>query len=108
MSDMHPHSLGTPADLSRNLSELTSGAPSGPTVPLDSTYAQGATPTYVSGAPSTPTGMLVIADYPALDRVPPTDSPEVQDWLSKIDLTNVPSYSPSTGDVGVTEISFEA
>ena len=81
-----------------NLSELTSGAPSGPTVPLDSTYSQGVTPTY-SGAPSTPTGMLVIADYPELDRVPPTDSPEVQEWLSRIDLTNVPSYSPSTGDV---------
>jgi hypothetical protein len=83
----------------RYLSELTSGAPSGATAALDTTYTQGATPTDVSGAPASPTGMLTIANYPELDRVPPTDSPEVQQWLSQIDLSNVPSYSPSTGDV---------
>ena len=77
---------------------MTSGAPSGPTVGLDSTYSQGVTPTY-SGAPATPTGMLTIANYPALDVVPDVNSPEVQEWLSKIDLTNVPSYGPTTGDV---------
>jgi hypothetical protein len=43
--------------------------------------------------------MLTIANYPALDRTPPVDSPEVQQWLSEIDLSGVPSYSPSTGDV---------
>jgi len=83
----------------RYLSELTSGAPSGATVALDSTYTQGASPTDVSGAPASPTGMLTIANYPALDRVPPVDSPEVQQWLSQIDLSGVPSYAPSTGDV---------
>lgn len=82
----------------RFLSELTSGAPSGATVALDSTFTQGVTPTY-SGAPATPTGMLTIANYPALDLTPPTDSPEVQEWLSKIDLSGVPSYGPTTGDV---------
>ena len=81
------------------LQELTSGAPSGATAALDTTYTQGATPTDVSGAPATPTGMLTIANYPALDRTPPTDSPEVQQWLSEIDLSGVPTYSPSTGDV---------
>jgi hypothetical protein len=43
--------------------------------------------------------MLTIANYPALDRTPPVDSPEVQQWLSEIDLSGVPTYSPSTGDV---------
>ena len=43
--------------------------------------------------------MLTIANYPALDRTPPVDSPEVQQWLSQIDLSGVPTYSPSTGDV---------
>jgi len=83
------------------LQELTSGAPSGATAALDSTYTQGATPTDVSGAPATPTGMLTIANYPALDRTPPVDSPEVQQWLSQIDLSGVPTYSPSTGDVSL-------
>jgi hypothetical protein len=84
----------------RYLSELTSGAPSGATVALDSTYTPGATPTDVSGAPPSPTGMLTIANYPALDQTPSVDSPEVQQWLSQIDLSGVPSYAPSTGDVG--------
>lgn len=83
----------------RYLSELTSGAPSGATVALDSTYTPGATPTDVSGAPASPTGMLTIANYPALDQTPSVDSPEVQQWLSQIDLSGVPSYAPSTGDV---------
>lgn len=82
---------------------MTSGAPSGGTVALDSTYTQGVTPTY-SGAPATPTGMLTIANYPALDVVPPVNSPEVQEWLSKIDLTNVPSYGPTTGDVSTRSL----
>jgi hypothetical protein len=43
--------------------------------------------------------MLTIANYPALDRTPPVDSPEVQQWLSQIDLSGVPTYAPSTGDV---------
>lgn len=91
----------------RLLSELTSGAPSGATVGLDSTYTQGATPTDVSGAPASPTGMLTIANYPALDVTPPTDSPEVQQWLSQIDLSGVPSYSPSTGDVSLVILPWD-
>ena len=48
--------------------------------------------------------MLTIANYPALDVVPPVNSPEVQEWLSKIDLTNVPSYGPTTGDVSTRSL----
>ena len=35
------------------------------------------------------------ANYPALDRPPPTDSPQVQQWLSEIDLSGVPNWSPT-------------
>ncbi|WRT69090.1 uncharacterized protein IL334_006073 [Kwoniella shivajii] len=79
------------------LSELTSGAPTDTTVALDSTYAAGSTPTAVSGAPALPTSALTIANYPALDQTPSTDSTEVQGWLSKIDMTKVPSYNVTTG-----------
>lgn len=31
------------------------------------------------------------ANYPALDRIPPIDSPEVQQWIKEVDLSNVPN-----------------
>jgi len=79
------------------LSALTSGAPSGVTVALDTTYSKGVQPTAVSGAPATPTGLLTVANYPPLDLVPSTSSPEVQQWLSRIDFSKVPSYNQTTG-----------
>ncbi|OWZ39624.1 chitin deacetylase [Cryptococcus neoformans c45] len=79
------------------LSELTSGAPTDSTVALYSTFAASATPT-VSGAPVLPTSALTIADYPALDVIPPTNSSLVKDWMAKIDLSKVPSYNMTTGD----------
>ncbi|ADV23067.1 chitin deacetylase, putative [Cryptococcus gattii WM276] len=79
------------------LGELTSGAPTDSTVALYSTFPAGATPT-VSGAPVLPTSALTIANYPALDVIPPTNSSLVQEWLTKIDMTKVPSYNATTGD----------
>jgi hypothetical protein len=66
------------------LSELTSGASVAQTIPLESTYQAGFQPTAVSGAPALPAPTLVIANYPALDVVPPTNSSEVQQWLSQV------------------------
>ncbi|ORY28788.1 hypothetical protein BCR39DRAFT_467925 [Naematelia encephala] len=79
------------------LSELTSGAPTAADATLASTPTAGATVTYVSGAPPIPTAALVIANYPALDQVPPTNSSEVQAWISAIDWTKVPSYNATDG-----------
>ncbi|WVQ81267.1 hypothetical protein IAT38_003390 [Cryptococcus sp. DSM 104549] len=79
------------------LSELTSGAPTDSTVALYTTPTAGASPT-VSGAPALPTSALTVANYPALDVTPPTDSDEVKGWLAAIDLTKVPSYNVTTGD----------
>jgi hypothetical protein len=71
------------------------------TVPLESTFPAGAQPTFVSSAPPLPSSALVIADYPALDRVPPTNSTQVQQWLSELDLSDVPNYGQTTGAVSL-------
>jgi peptidoglycan/xylan/chitin deacetylase (PgdA/CDA1 family) len=57
------------------------------------TFTAGATPP-LSGAPPLPTiATINPANYPALDVVPPIDSPQVRQWLSEIDLSNVPNLS---------------
>ncbi len=66
------------------LSALTSAAPTDTTVALDSIYAQGAQPTAVPGAPGLPNPTLVIANYPALDHVPPVNSTQVMKWMSEV------------------------
>ena len=67
-----------------SLIDLTSGAMTDSTVALDATYTMGAQPTKISGAPALPNPTLVVANYPALDKTPPTDSPQVQQWLSQV------------------------
>ncbi|BGP02054.1 putative Chitin deacetylase [Rhodotorula toruloides ATCC 204091] len=65
------------------------------TQPLPTTFAAGATPP-VKGAPPLPAiNQLNPAHYPPLDRIPPLDSPEVKQWLSEIDLSNIPSVNPT-------------
>ncbi|KAG6874946.1 hypothetical protein C0992_005874 [Termitomyces sp. T32_za158] len=65
------------------LSVIVSTATSSATIPLPTTFAPGATPTVVSGAPVLPNAALLSpANYPALDRVPPTDSDLVKHQTS--------------------------
>ncbi|GAA5974998.1 hypothetical protein JCM11641_006796 [Rhodosporidiobolus odoratus] len=62
---------------------------------LPTTYAAGATPP-VARAPKLPAiATLNPAMYPALDLTPPVDSPEVQQWLSEIDMDNIPDIPPT-------------
>jgi hypothetical protein len=35
-----------------------------------------------------PTASLVITNYPPLDKVPPTDSPEVKEWIAQVKAKN--------------------
>ena len=67
------------------------------TVPLDSTYPAGSSPTGVAGAPSIPSSFPIVAQYPTLDKIPPTDSDQVKQWLSELDLSDVPNYGQTTG-----------
>ena len=75
--------------------------PPATTVPLDTTYSAGASPTGVAGAPPIPTSFPVVAEFPPLDAKPPTDSAQVQQWLSELDLSDVPDYGQTTGAVSV-------
>lgn len=56
------------------------------------TFAAGATAP-LSGAPALPTINIVPANYPALDVTPPTNTPQVQQWLKELDLSKVPQLS---------------
>lgn len=87
-----PYSFSIP-----DLASITANAPTASTVPLDSTYSAGSTPTAVTNAPPIPTAALVVANYPALDVVPPVNSTEVQQWLSELDLSSIPDYNVTTG-----------
>ncbi|KAF8640915.1 hypothetical protein AX17_000563 [Amanita inopinata Kibby_2008] len=80
------------------LSDIVATAASSVTSPLDTTFAPGSVPTFLPGAPPLPNiATLVPANYPPLDKVPPTDSPEVQQW--KNDVANsgiqIPDFQPT-------------
>ncbi|TNY23310.1 putative chitin deacetylase [Rhodotorula diobovata] len=90
-----------------SLSSIGTTTTSEATQALPTTFAPGATPP-VSGAPSLPNiATLNPANYPPLDRLPPTDSPEVQEWLSQIDLSVVPGNAP-TGLNGCSNTTVNA
>ncbi|EIN13650.1 glycoside hydrolase/deacetylase, partial [Punctularia strigosozonata HHB-11173 SS5] len=60
------------------------------TIPLSTTWTAGATPTYMS-APGLPNLATVIgANYPPMDVTPPTDSPEVQQWIQEVANSGIP------------------
>jgi hypothetical protein len=98
------------------LSSIVAGAPSQVTHPLTSTPVAGTQPTVIPGAPPLPdcayclvwllspklmTLILVTlinpANYPALDKRPPLDSPQVLQWIQDVKNTgvNIPNISPN-------------
>ncbi|CDO70236.1 Carbohydrate Esterase Family 4 protein [Trametes cinnabarina] len=80
------------------LTEIASGMSSAPTVPASTTFASGTTPTFLPNAPPLPNALsLNPANYPALDKTPPTDSPEVQQWKQEVANSGVqiPDIAPT-------------
>ncbi|KIL70978.1 carbohydrate esterase family 4 protein [Amanita muscaria Koide BX008] len=80
------------------LSSIVAGATSAPTSPLSAIPAPGSVPTYLPGAPPLPDpNTLRPADYPPLDKVPPIDSPQVQQWIADVKNSGVaiPGFSPN-------------
>ncbi|KAI8447029.1 hypothetical protein BY996DRAFT_4594114 [Phakopsora pachyrhizi] len=63
-------------------------------LPLSNTYPPG-TPSLIKGAPPLPAATLDPNKYPALDKVPPTNSDVVKEWIAKIDLTKAPNIKPN-------------
>ena len=102
------------------LSSIVAGAPSQATHALPSSPVAGAQPTLIPAAPPLPNGVFnnidpfpVIvansvdplfiaaqinpANYPPLDKPPPTDSPQVQQWIQDVKNSGVtiPNISPT-------------
>ncbi|KAH9822668.1 family 4 carbohydrate esterase [Melampsora americana] len=63
------------------------------------------TPSPVPGAVPLPSAKINPSDYPPPDKIPPIDSPVVQDWLKKIDMTKIPPVKP-TGLEGCNNQTF--
>ncbi|KAG7094006.1 hypothetical protein E1B28_007635 [Marasmius oreades] len=73
------------------LGSITSGMPTGTPFSASTTYQAGTKPTY-SGAPALPSPFVLKAGtFPALDKVPPTDSAEVKEWLKELDGWTIPN-----------------
>ncbi|KAF9056679.1 hypothetical protein BJ165DRAFT_1435566 [Panaeolus papilionaceus] len=80
------------------LASIVSTEPTSVTKPLDSTAVPGSTPTLIAGAPPLPNpALLVPSTYPPLDRLPPIDSPQVQQWIQDVANTGVviPNIAPT-------------
>ncbi|KAI9440334.1 carbohydrate esterase family 4 protein [Lactarius indigo] len=78
------------------LSMISSGMPTGTSLPLASTYTPGATPP-IPGVPPLPTAFVFnAADWPAQDKVPDTNSPQVQQWIQELEGFDIPDWSPTT------------
>ncbi|KAI9066717.1 carbohydrate esterase family 4 protein [Trametes sanguinea] len=80
------------------LTEIASGMSSAPTVAASTTFASGTTPTFLPNAPPLPNALsLNPANYPPLDKTPPVDSPEVQQWIKEVNATGIqiPDFSPT-------------
>ncbi|KAF9793235.1 carbohydrate esterase family 4 protein [Thelephora terrestris] len=78
------------------LSQIGSTESSSPTPTLQGTPASGTVPTFLPNAPPLPAlSSIIPSQYPKLDVVPPTDSPEVQQWILDVQSTGIqiPSIS---------------
>ncbi|KAI0927537.1 hypothetical protein AcV5_008050 [Taiwanofungus camphoratus] len=81
------------------LTYIASGVSTQPTIAISTTYAAGSKPTQIPNAPPLPNALSVEpSNYPALDVTPPTDSPEVQQWIQEVQNSGV--YIP---DIPVTQ-----
>ncbi|EJU03634.1 glycoside hydrolase/deacetylase [Dacryopinax primogenitus] len=88
-------SVSLPTDVTyAPLSQLTMNNPSPSTMALSTTYQAGQQPT-LAGAPPLPSATIITLGYPPQDQVPPTDSPQVQQWLKELDGWNIPDIRPT-------------
>ncbi|KAJ3777597.1 hypothetical protein FB446DRAFT_716975 [Lentinula raphanica] len=72
------------------LASITANETSLATIPLPSTASPGATNTFLSGAPALPNPTSIVSsNYPTLDKVPPTDSDEVQQWIAEVAASGI-------------------
>ncbi|KAG9312991.1 carbohydrate esterase family 4 protein [Chiua virens] len=78
-----------------SLSQITSGMATPSTLPVTATYPAGATPP-ISGAPVLPTPFVFISSqWPPQDKIAPTNTTEVAQWMQELDGFDVPDLSPT-------------
>ena len=99
------------------LTQIVSTEPASPTPSLPSTPVAGTVPTFLPNAPKLPSRKYFCttrakftlltrifsvstfkpSNYPQLDVIPPTDSPEVQQWIADVQSTGIqiPNISPT-------------
>ncbi|KAI9444994.1 chitin deacetylase [Lactarius indigo] len=80
------------------LSDIVVNAPSAATSIMPTPAPPGTTPSNIPDAPGLPDiSTLSPGNYPPLDRPPPTDSPEVQQWIKEVQESGVeiPGFSPT-------------
>ncbi|KAF6761497.1 carbohydrate esterase family 4 protein [Ephemerocybe angulata] len=77
------------------LSEISSAMATRTALLPTNTYTAGAKPSF-AGAPGLPTPFVFsAAEWPTWDRVPPTDSTEVQAWMKELDGHDIPDLTPT-------------
>lgn len=74
-----------PPSVSSDIATITSGLPATtPTYSLPATFRPGQQNTFIKNAPALPDPMAARPiDFPELDKVPPTNSPQAQIWLQQ-------------------------
>ncbi|PVF96537.1 glycoside hydrolase/deacetylase [Serendipita vermifera] len=64
------------------------------TLPVEATYTPGTQPTLTNASPL-PAATIDYLQWPDMDKIPPVDSPEVQQWIQEIDWSTVPNITPT-------------
>ncbi|KAH9947942.1 glycoside hydrolase/deacetylase [Amylocystis lapponica] len=80
------------------ITAIASGMTTQATSPLSTTWTPGSLPTDIPGAPGLPNPVLLApANYPPLDKTPPTDSALVQQWIQDVQNSGVtiPDFAPT-------------
>ncbi|KJA28096.1 carbohydrate esterase family 4 protein [Hypholoma sublateritium FD-334 SS-4] len=90
-------STGAPAQATYTtippIESITFGMPTRAITAFVGTHTPGETPP-ISGAPALPS-TLALVGWPAQDKIPPTDSPQVKEWLKELEGFDIPDLAPT-------------
>ncbi|EEB94876.1 hypothetical protein MPER_06243, partial [Moniliophthora perniciosa FA553] len=78
------------------LGQISSGMPTGTPWQASTTYQAGAQPTFANAPPLPAPFVFSPSAWPPQDKVPPTDSNEVKEWLKELNGWNIPNIPLNT------------
>lgn len=107
-----PPAASTPLTYDPNgippLSDISVGMPTGTTLAAVQTFTAGAKPSY-PGAPPLPTAFVFTPGaWPPQDKIPPTDSDEVAEWMKELDGFDIPDIRPTVDGSCVNDTAAAA